>query len=703
MKEEKKKITGKNFSQNQELDQEREKENRMAMKETAEIEEIIRIVEQSSQDIPIPESLNPDRMKNKLLQKRRKKLRRFTEAAAAIVFLIALGGVGIYQMDGKESGSTESQKREEHVLVDITENESLIGDFTKSQTVGTYHLAENYEEIYKAIDAYYMEMKKYNVVEDLTDCIMEESREEVRDETTSDSMATNASEGEASTDFSTTNTQVDGIDESDFVKNDGEYLYVQDEEKVTVIDIREDKMKTISTIRPELEENDHICDMYVDDKRVILIIERTLNYEHFSSFENSYSTTDCIAPSGDAKVIMQTYDVTDPMKVTLVGTMTVDGAYKESRKEDKVIFLFTLKNVGMMEEVDKKDLIPCINGKQIAPDCIYMQSCIASEIIVASASIDAPDTPMDQLVLMGSNAQVYMGKNAIYLYKENYDEKCGTKTEITRFSLTGGYFNGGYTASVAGSITDTFAISESEGVVRVLTTRWNEEEGNELHLFDYAMDELGSLTGIAPGEEIYAARYIGDIAYFITYHNTDPLFAVDISDTQKPKMLGEVKMTGYSDYLHPYGENLLLGIGYETDPETSEQLGVKLTMFDISNPVDLKIIDSVVIEDCYTTATYDYKAILADPSKNLIGFEVSQWSSRIDGTIGNYLVYRWKEDHFVKVMTQKRTETSGYGTYLIRGCYSRMRFYCIYKEENTYIVKSYDMEQNFKILDTISM
>ena len=83
-------------------------------------------------------------------------------------------------------------------------------------------------------------------------------------------------------------------------------------------------------------------------------------------------------------------------------------------------------------------------------------------------------------------------------------------------------------------------------------------------MLDDKMKIIGKLSGIADGEEIYAARYIGDIAYFITYHNTDPLFAVDISDPETPKIIGKIKITGFSDYLHPYGKNKLLGIGYES-------------------------------------------------------------------------------------------------------------------------------------------
>ena len=290
-----------------------------------------------------------------------------------------------------------------------------------------------------------------------------------------------------------------------------------------------------------------------------------------------------------------------------------------------------------------------------------------------------------------------------YLYEDTYKDGDGY-TEITRFHFHTGYLGQGQSVTVRGSITDKFAISEGEEGIRILTTiEDGNESTNELHLYNFGLEEEGSVTGIAKGEEIYAARYIGNIAYFVTYHNTDPLFAADISDPENPKLLGNVKMTGYSDYLHPYGDNLLLGIGYETDPDTSDMIGVKLTMFDISDPVNLKILDSVVIDNANTQATYNYKAILADARKNLIGFGVELWDEQSENESSEYLVYRWENGHFQKVLTQKTGADQAENSEKVRGVYAGMRFYCIYPEGGCYQVKSFDMEDNFKKLDTLQL
>jgi uncharacterized secreted protein with C-terminal beta-propeller domain len=287
-----------------------------------------------------------------------------------------------------------------------------------------------------------------------------------------------------------------------------------------------------------------------------------------------------------------------------------------------------------------------------------------------------------------------MGTESIYLYRSDY-----SYTDIAKFSYKDGYMDAVAAASMVGTIPDTFAISEESGILRVLTTDWTKATSeNQLYLFDENLKLKGSLKNIATGEEIYAARYIGDIAYFITYHNTDPLFAVDISDPSDPKLLGQVEMTGFSDYLHPFGDNLLLGIGYETDPDTSEQLGVKLTMFDISDPIDLKIVDSVVLDGDYCAAASNYKCALVDVDKNLIGFEAVDFGSTISR---KYMVYSWKNDHFSKKLSEDLNEA--YDEEQIRGLYAGNRFYLVDWEESGYQIQSYNMKEKFKKIEEFKL
>lgn len=667
-------------------------------------DEIVCGIETESGQVPVPESLSPENMKKRLMQKKKKSMRYFAEIAAAVVLVVALGGAGVYQMIGRDTKGELQMAATESVQNNTDTKESLIGDVSHMQKIGNYRLAKNYEEFYKLVDEH-REMLEYASDESM-DIGGTKDESKIDDPAASDapkeSLQMNTQD-----DFSKTNTMFEGIDESDFVKNDFDNLFVQDDDKVSIIDISGEKMKLITTIKPELKKTDTIREMYADTNinRIVLIIERRIEKEVEDN--SQYTTGDvyegCQNVQEDATVIMQTYDITDRTNPELVGTINVDGRYKDSRKKDQQIVLFTTRYLSSMDVKDKDGLIPAVNGKKMKLDSIYIGDSIETELTTVSVNLSKPDEPLDQMTIMSGYPEIYVSDSAIYLYEDTYQDGDGY-TEITRFHFHTGYLGQGQSVTVRGSITDKFAISEGEEGIRMLTTiEDGNESTNELHLYNFGLEEEGSVTGIAKGEEIYAARYIGNIAYFVTYHNTDPLFAADISDPENPKLLGNVKMTGYSDYLHPYGDNLLLGIGYETDPDTSDMSGVKLTMFDISDPVNLKILDSVVIDNANTQATYNYKAILADARKNLIGFGVELWDEQSENESSEYLVYRWENGHFQKVLTQKTGADQAENSEKVRGVYAGMRFYCIYPEGRCYQVKSFDMEDNFKKLDTLQL
>ena len=118
------------------------------------------------------------------------------------------------------------------------------------------------------------------------------------------------------------------------------------------------------------------------------------------------------------------------------------------------------------------------------------------------------------------------------------------------------------------------------------------------------MQVCGNIGDLAEGEDIRSARFLGDIGYFVTFRNTDPLFSVDLSDPSDPKILGELKITGFSSYLHFYGENKLLGVGNEVDPETGAYTGIKLAMFDVSDPSNVKQLHKFVIKDTLQIKSY---------------------------------------------------------------------------------------------------
>ena len=180
-------------------------------------------------------------------------------------------------------------------------------------------------------------------------------------------------------------------------------------------------------------------------------------------------------------------------------------------------------------------------------------------------------------------------------------------------------------------------------------------------MLDDKLQTVGVLENLAVGEQIYSARFVGDRAYLVTYKQTDPLFAIDLKDPVAPKVLGELKIPGYSTYLHPYADNLLLGFGRDTETNTSGAIinkGLKLGLFDVTNPSAPKELDSFVTGDQFSDsiALYDHKAFLASSAKNLIsipavlktgsyGDKVEFSGALVFGITDNKIKLRGRIDH----------------------------------------------------------
>ena len=233
-----------------------------------------------------------------------------------------------------------------------------------------------------------------------------------------------------------------------------------------------------------------------------------------------------------------------------------------------------------------------------------------------------------------------MSENNIYSAVSTWNEK-ETRTELVRIGYADGKFTDGSTGSVAGELNDNFSLDEYADHLRVVTTveSWSSDysdfsRSNSLYVLDSSMKTVGKIENLAEGEEIKSARFMGETGYFVTYKNTDPLFSVDLSDPENPKVLGELKITGFSSYLHFYGENKLLGIGWETDPDTGNTIGMKCSMFDISDPSDVKETDRFVLKDVsFCDALTNYRSILAAPKKGLFGFAYGMYG-RWNGMAG---------------------------------------------------------------------
>ena len=275
-------------------------------------------------------------------------------------------------------------------------------------------------------------------------------------------------------------------------------------------------------------------------------------------------------------------------------------------------------------------------------------------------------TVKQKTFLLGSSQSLYASTGNIYLASIHFAYQPFLRTSLSladneqmmiihKISVDGSDITYQGKGEVPGRILNQFSMDEYDGFFRIATTagnNWQEgmQTSNNIYVLDDDLEQVGSIENIAPGEEIYSARFMGEKAYLVTFKKIDPFFTIDLSDPSNPEILGKLKIPGYSDYLHPLDENHIIGIGKETvealeeeewrDIDFSWYQGLKLALFDVSdfeNPVELS---KVVIGDRGTDspALWDHKAFLYDAEKSLLVIPVSLYE--IDEDIkkqqGNY-------------------------------------------------------------------
>ncbi|RYD02680.1 hypothetical protein N752_23790 [Desulforamulus aquiferis] len=194
-----------------------------------------------------------------------------------------------------------------------------------------------------------------------------------------------------------------------------------------------------------------------------------------------------------------------------------------------------------------------------------------------------------------------------------------------------------------------FSMDEHKDYFRIATTSQDfklngpRESKNNIYILDADLHLAGQITGIAPTERIYSARFMGDRAYLVTFRQVDPLFVVDLANPSSPKILGELKIPGYSDYLHPYDENHLIGIGREVselEPQLDQEMilptptriqGVKIALFDVTNPSAPRELSKYVLErnDSDSPALRDHRAVLFNKERNLLALPINHSTFRL--------------------------------------------------------------------------
>ncbi len=472
-------------------------------------------------------------------------------------------------------------------------------------------------------------------------------------------------------DYSTTNAQVEGIDEADVVKTDGKYIYIGGNNVVRIIGANRGSLSDGTAIK--LSTDKLVNEIYVSDGKLAILGSRR---EHDYVTYDTSRTDINIEIKSESRVVdieaedsavderalversigimppyyrgrnfsfIDVYDISDPLKPVYIKGHEMEGSYQSSRKNEDIIYMVTnMYPYGDIVLPVMRDTVTGNKETRLTLDDVMIMPKHPSTgyLIISAVNVDNHEkTEVEAITAYGMN--LYMNDSALYLSSDGANDV----SSIIKFKLEGmkvGYAGSG---EVKGHLLNQFSMDEHAGNLRVATTTWNEE--NALYVLDHSMNLMGSVTGLAKRETIYSVRFIGDKGYIVTFRTMDPLFVLDLSDPENPKVTGELKIPGFSNYLHPVGEDLILGIGadtydiYKKDSSGKDiiigtrQGGIKYSLFDVSDMGKPKEVSKYVVGDAGSSseAYYNHKAIMVDPSSERVAMDANLY---YEDQKGNY-------------------------------------------------------------------
>lgn len=426
-------------------------------------------------------------------------------------------------------------------------------------------------------------------------------------------------------DFSQTNNQIQGVDEADIIKTDGEYIYYARRGQITIIKANENgDPEEMSNII--LDSGLNASEIFIDQNKVIIIGMYSKDYEQ--QIEPYYYQYD-----NYTKAVV--YDTTDKQTPKLDREVEIKGNYLSARKIGDSIYFVANNNIY------GGNILPAYRDsanldKEIVigyNDICYLPVAVRESFTsIVGFNIDKPDEDAHIETIFGCGENIYMSENNLYIAGINYQAN-SAETNIYKYAISNGDIVFASSGSVPGTILNQFSMDEHNGYFRIATNAYGDsgkgyQEYNNLYILDSSLNNAGSVEKIAPGERIYSVRFMGDRAYMVTFKTVDPLFCIDLSDPTDPKVLGTLKIPGYSDYLHPYDENHLIGFGKDTTTDqygNAFYLGMKLSLFDVTDINDPKEMFVEIIGDRGTESALlrDHKALLFSKEKELLAFPVT--------------------------------------------------------------------------------
>lgn len=457
--------------------------------------------------------------------------------------------------------------------------------------------------------------------------------------------------------YSSTNVQVEGVDEADLIKTDGSYIYhINNGALVITRAVPAAQMKQMAKITFD-QSNFNPSDFYVADNKLVLL-GTGWNEQTPVPLPRSKVASDMYMVPPYYRSVTTTraivYDISDKSSPVKTRELELKGQYITSRRIGSTLYLICNDYIQYYYPQEDVPLpafrdsaagntmteIPCERIRYF-PGCSYY-----SYIVTAALEIDQPGLAAQVSTYLGSADNVFASSSNLYIAVPAVNNQgpvindsampyqIQDATSVYRFALKDKSIIYNASGKVPGHVLNQFSMDEYNGFFRIATTAYNNSglTTNNIYVLDQMMQAKGKIEGIAPGERIYSARFMGNQAYMVTFRQVDPFFVIDLTDPSQPKILGKLKIPGYSDYLHPYDENHIIGFGkdtiegksYDGAPMAYYQ-GMKVAVFDVSNVSNPVEMNKVIIGDRGTDSELlnNHRALLFSREKNLLAFPVS--------------------------------------------------------------------------------
>ena len=549
--------------------------------------------------ISAPDTLDENRAMELISEKRPSKIKFYKKNAfKSLVSLAACAAVVISCISVAKSNNT----------VDIE-------DYKSAHTSGSFSYFDSYNDLRKAIkkadnNAFNLFDYEYGVK---------------KGENIEDAAETATVQGSmGGSDFGKTYTQVEGVDEADIVKNDGRYIYVASasDSTIKIYDCSFKYPRLVASIDDFYIDNDGsskndiyepINEMYLRNGKLIVNTtsaeSKPVGKEHYLSIDTAHSYI---------------YDISDLNNISRISHFKQSGYYTDSRMINDTMYIISTKQTysRLCKNID--DYVPYAYAVEENSEekeyltankiCCPADTSSGSMLVVSAVDINTGKKTSDTKAVFGCDGTVYCNGDNLYIAVGQYDND-ESKVNIIKASLDK-EISFTDSATVDGGINNQFSMDEYNGYFRIATTteKFNEKRGdydrsNNLFILDSKLRMAGKVTGFAKNESIEAVKFMGDTAYVITYENTDPLFVIDLKIPSHPKILGSVKIDGFSSQLLPIGDDRILGIGYHTQEDPWET-GIKLVLFDVSDKSNPKVLDAYVMKNASSQAQNEHKAIL---------------------------------------------------------------------------------------------